>query len=155
MVYKIKQRMMTLLPKFEVFNGDEELIMTMEGKFSFNSETSLLDIRGKELAKIKKKVFSFPPQYIVEIDGIELITIKKMVTLFKERYEIEGPGWEVKGDIFSLLYTINDGYRPIAEISKKAFSLSDSYEVRIDDNKDPLPILATVLAIDMERAKRN
>ncbi len=60
-----------------------------------------------------------------------------------------GPDLDVQGNILDHEYSIMERRRKIAEVSKKWFSLTDTYAVEIDSEQNDILILAVAIAIDM------
>ena len=58
-------------------------------------------------------------------------------------------GDSVTGDLFDHEYTIRRGDQTVATISKRWFSMRDTYAVDIASDQDDLLILASVLALDL------
>ncbi len=82
-----------------------------------------------------------------------LATVRKaLITPIRDRFTVkigDGPDLEVQGNILSLEYTIGDGNRKIAEVSRKWFRVADTYGVQIDPGQNDIVILAVTVAIDM------
>ena len=59
------------------------------------------------------------------------------------------PILDVQGNILSLEYSIGEGNRKIAEVSRKWFRVADTYGVQIEPGQNDIVILALTVAIDM------
>lgn len=81
--------------------------------------------------------------------------IKKEFTFFKPQFTIDFNGWQVDGAWMEWDYTIWDGQRQVASISKELFRLTDTYTIDVADPGDALGALLVVLAIDAEKCSRN
>ena len=77
----------------------------------------------------------------------------------KPTYEISEIGWSIEGDFWAHDYTVYNGSgQVVADINKKVFSWSDTFEVNIvQEEIDPAIVIAIVLAIDaaMDASKNN
>ncbi|WP_153557641.1 LURP-one-related/scramblase family protein [Roseimaritima sediminicola] len=56
---------------------------------------------------------------------------------------------DAKGDYFDHEYQFTRDGRPVASVSKKLFSFTDSYGVEIAEGEDDVLILACVIVIDL------
>lgn len=145
----MKQKVFSFRDKFTIkdeYGNDKYYV---EGEvFSLGKKLRIYDMNHNELAFIKEKVLTFIPKFTVEMDGREIAEIVKKVTLLKPKYYVDGLGWDVQGDFFAHDYTIFSGDREIVSIHKVWMSWGDSFEIDVTDDKDELVALAVVLAID-------
>jgi uncharacterized protein YxjI len=82
----------------------------------------------------------------------EVVVRKEHFTFFHCKFEIDGPGdedFEAKGNFTEHEYTIEGGRGAVAKISKRWFSLTDSYGIEMDDDADAVLLLATAVVIDL------
>ena len=81
-----------------------------------------------------------------------MATIKKaLITPVRERWTVKvesGPNLEIQGNILDHEYTMEDGKRKVAEVSKKWFRVADSYGVEIAPGQNDVLILACTAAVD-------
>lgn len=64
-------------------------------------------------------------------------------------------GWTVEGSFMEWDYTIQDGPRTVASISKELLNWTDTYTIDVADPGDALYALMVVLAIDAEKCSRS
>ena len=77
---------------------------------------------------------------------------KALITPLRDKWDVkvkDGPDLDVQGDILDHEYSIKHGWNKVAEVSKKWFSLTDTYGVEIDPGQNDILILAIAIAIDM------
>jgi uncharacterized protein YxjI len=77
---------------------------------------------------------------------------RQLFTLFRARFTVDVPGpddLEAKGDFLDHEYTFERHGRDVARVSKKWFSLSDTYAIDIDQGEDDVLILAAAVVIDL------
>jgi uncharacterized protein YxjI len=90
---------------------------------------------------------------IEDADGKDLAVIKKaLIAPLRDKWDVNiknGPDLDVQGNIFDHEYSIKQGWNKVAEISKKWFSLTDTYGVEIDEGQNDILILAIAVAVDM------
>src|SRR6266540_1759715 len=77
---------------------------------------------------------------------------KHFFTPFGDRFTIDIPGpgdLEMAGNLFDHEFTVRRGGQTVATVSKRWFSLRDTYAVDVAPGEDDLVILASVLALDL------
>jgi uncharacterized protein YxjI len=103
--------------------------------------------------RIEQKLLSFGPQYSI-IRGDETVAVvkKHLFSLLRARFTVDVPGpddLEAKGNFVDHEYVFERGGRDVARVSKKWFSLSDTYAVDIGEGEDDVLILASAVVIDL------
>ena len=145
----MQQKVLSLKAKFSILDGSGADKYYIEGKMiSLGKKLTIFDTAGNELAHVNQKLASLMPKFNVEIDGKEVASIKKKMGL-KPKYIVEGPGWEVQGDFLSHDYRVVDGSgNTVVDIDKKYMSWGDTFELNIPNEDNEVLALAIVLAID-------
>jgi uncharacterized protein YxjI len=152
----VKQKFSLGFAKFEIYNENEELKFTAKGKFSFGGELVLSDAFGVEAGRVKGKAFSLFPTYEIYRGDCPVGIVRKLFSIFKPRYEIDYNGWFVEGSFSELEYRITNLIgEVVATVSRKAFSLTDTYRVNVAEERNVLDVLLLVLCIDEDRARNN
>ena len=157
----LKQKVFSLRGDFNIYDQLETPIYRVEGTLmSFGRQLRLYDVQsGEELAFVKQQVFSLLPKMNVFYQDEPIATITKKFTFLKPTYEISEIGWSIEGDFWAHDYTVYNGSgQVVADINKKVFSWSDTFEVNIvQEEIDPASVIAIVLAIDaaMDASKNN
>ena len=82
---------------------------------------------------------------------------KNLFTPFRDMYTIDIPGrhdLEMRGDLLDHEFTVERDGREVAKVSKRWFSIRDTYAVNVSGagEDDPL-ILAEVLALDLAQSR--
>jgi len=153
MKYIVKQKIFSLTDSFNIKDEYENNMFYVKKQLlSFGNKLRIFDLSGNELCYIEQKVFRFMPEYNIYIAGELTATVKKKFALFRNDFEITSPlgdMYKIEGNFWAHEFTILKGDIPVATISKKFFSLSDTYGVDIDDNEDQVTILALAIVIDM------
>ena len=149
MNFYLKQHVFTFGDQFTIYDRNENPRFLVEGEvFSFGKKLHITDLAGNELIYIEQKLFSFLPTYYIYRNGREIAEVIKEFTFFKQEYTINGLNWHVTGDVFDHEYSLDDGNRTVATVSKEWFTWGDTYEIRVDDSVEPILALAVVLVID-------
>ncbi len=154
MRYIMKQNLFAWGDDFIIEDEDENEVFFVDGKvFCLGNQLSFQDMSGNELAYIQQELFAFGATYELYREGYLYAVIKKeLFTFFNCRFTIDIPGpndLEAEGDFLDHEYSFTRRGKLIARVSKKWFSLSDTYGVDIAKNEDDVLILASTVAIDM------
>jgi uncharacterized protein YxjI len=108
---------------------------------------------GNELAFISQKFLSWGPTYeIYRGSQLAAVVKKSLFTFLHCRFCVDVPGpddLEAEGDFLDREYSFSRDGRVVANVSKKWFSLTDSYGIEITDSEDAVVILASSVVIDM------
>jgi uncharacterized protein YxjI len=153
MRYVLKQKLFSLGDDFIIKDDTGKDVYFVDGKvFSFGDQLSFQDMEGNELAFIKQQVFSWGKTYEIVRDGrVAAVVKKELFSLIHHRFTVDVPGpddLEAEGDFLDHEYTFRRGTRPVATVSKKWFSWTDTYGVEIDSDEDPVLILASAVVVD-------
>jgi uncharacterized protein YxjI len=150
----MKERILSWGDDFTIKDESGRDAFYVDGKvFSFGDKLSFQDMKGNELARIDQKLLSFGPQYDIERGGKTVATVKKhLFTFFRHKFTVDVPGpddLEAQGSFLDHEYTFERRGREVARVSKRWFSLSDSYGIDINDGEDDVLILASAVVIDL------
>lgn len=152
MRYMVRQKVFAIKDSFTIRDEFGNDIFLVQGQFfSVGNKLRIFDLAQHELCYIEQQVFRFMPEYDIYIAGRHVANIKKKFAFFKNDFTIESEysRYEVNGDIFAHeFYIFKDGYQ-VAAVSKKFFSLTDTYCVEVEDGQDQVSLLAVAIVIDM------
>ena len=133
-----------------------------DGKvFSIRNTVVIRDLRGNELATIKRQLLALALTYHITRHGQdEAVIRKKIFSPFIQRYTVDIPGpddLEVTGSLLEHNFTITRHGQTAAVVSKRWASLTETYGVEIAPGEDDILILATVIAMDLaeDQEERN
>ena len=149
-----KQRFFSWLDSYDIYDEDGNTVFTVEGKLSWGHCLHVKDAYGNHIGTLQERIFTFLPQFEIYINETYIGCIKKEFTLFKPQFTIDFNGWQVDGQWMEWDYTIMDGARRVATISKELFHWTDTYLIDVNDPRDALGALLVVLAIDAEKCSR-
>ena len=153
--YKIRQNMISIGDDFWIENAEGKKVFKVDGKVLRIRKTLVFeDLNGSPLCTIKERLLTVRDTMTVDgPDGEQLAVIKKaLIAPLRDRWSVNvrnGPDLDVQGNILDHEYSIKQGWNKVAEISKKWFSLTDTYGVEIDPGQNDILILAVAIAIDM------
>ena len=154
MRYMMRQRILSWGDDFSIKDADGQEVYYIDGKvFSFGNKLSIKDRSGAELARINQKLLSLGPQYEIVSGGETVAVVKKhLFTPFRARFTVDVPGpddLEATGDFLDHEYVFERSGRVVARVSKKWFSLADTYAVDVDEGQDDVLLLAAAVVIDL------
>ncbi len=153
-MYVIRERFFGIGDDFDVTDEHGSTVFHVDGKvFSVRNRLVIEDPSGAEVASVHRHLVALRPTYEITIGGEKAAEVRKrLFTPFRDRFTIDVPGpddLEMEGDLFDHEFTIRRGGETVATVSKRWFSLTDTYGVEIDDAEDPVLLLACVLALDL------
>jgi uncharacterized protein YxjI len=153
MRYQMREKMFSLSSRYTIRDEADHDVYHVEGKFwTLGDKLSIHDLEGRELAQVHEKLLAWGPTYEITRDGRVAALVKKhLFTLRSCRFTVDVPGpddLEAAGDLFGLDYNFTRGDRIVAEVSRKWFSVTDTYGIEIVDGEDDVLILASAVVID-------
>jgi len=154
MRYLMRERILSWGDDFTIKDADGKEAFHVDGKvFSFGDKLTFKDAGGNEVLRINQKLLSFGPLYEIVRGGETIAVVKKhLFTLFRARFTVDVPGpddLEARGNFLDHEYTFTRHEREIARVSKKFFSLADTYAIDIDEGEDSVLVLAAAVVIDL------
>jgi uncharacterized protein YxjI len=153
--YLVKQKLFCLGDDFAIKDEDGNEIFYVDGKaFTLlRQKLAFLDAAKNEVAFIREKLISLTPSYEILRGGEVAAVVKKdFINVFRLGFTVDVPGpddLEATGSLLDHEYTFRRGGRVVAEVSKKWFSLMDTYGVDVAAGEDDVLILASTVVIDM------
>ncbi|RCV50426.1 LURP-one-related/scramblase family protein [Marinitenerispora sediminis] len=158
MKFLVRERIFDIGDDFWVENEEGERVFLVDGKaLRIRKTFELKDVDGNELLVIRKKLLSVRDTMTVERDGEPVATVRKrLFNPIKDKLIVEladGGEWEVTGDFLDKEYEVTDDSGPVAIISRKWFTLVDTYAVDVntfrgDAGGDPALVLAVAVCVD-------
>lgn len=154
MRYMMKQKVFSLADSFTINDENGTPRFKVAGKvFTIGKKLSLQDLAGRELVFIKQKVLAWRPMYELFRDGKLAAVVKRdFFAFFRARFTMAFAGGgplEVQGSFLDYDYRITRNGLPVAHVSKKWFSWSDTYGVDVAEGEDDVLLLAAAVVIDM------
>jgi uncharacterized protein YxjI len=157
--YQLRQELFSIGEDFWIENQRGEQVFKVDGKVFTLRETFVLqDKDGAELASVQSKLIAFQPTMTIERGGQVAATVEKaLFTLFHSHYSIDvagGPPLEADGDFLSHEFEITANGQTVATISKRWFTLQETFGIAIAPGQDEVLLLCAAISIDeMSEAK--
>jgi uncharacterized protein YxjI len=159
--YQLRRKLFAIGEDFWIENERGEAVYKVDGKVLRIRETFVLEDRnGAELATIEAKLIAIRPTMTIERGGQTYATVKKaLFTLFRQHFTIEVAGgqvYEAQGDILNHEYAITASGADAATISKRWFTVRETYGIAIAPGQDEVLMLSAAVCIDeMSEEDRN
>ena len=150
-----RQRLFSWFDSYDIYDEAGNTVYTVEGKLAWGHCLHILDAAGNHIGTVQQKVLTFLPKFELYEHDQYIGCIQKEFTFFSPRFDIDCNGWQVQGSFMEWDYTIQDGPRTVASISKELFNWTDTYTIDVADPGDALYALMVVLAIDAEKCSRS
>ncbi|HET8658069.1 MAG TPA: LURP-one-related family protein [Micromonosporaceae bacterium] len=153
-MYLIRERFFRLGEDSDITDESGRPVLHVDGKvLTLRDRLVIRDPAGREVAQVHRRLVAMRPTYEVTIGGEKAAEVRKrLLAPFRERFTIDVPGpddLEIKGSLFEHEFTVRRGGRTVATVSKRWFSIRDTYAVEIAEGENHLLILASVLALDL------
>jgi uncharacterized protein YxjI len=157
-MYLIRERFFDIGDDFDITDGDGTTLYHVDGKvLTLRSRLVIEDLSGQEVAAVHRHLISLRATYEITIGGEKAAEVRrKLFTPFREKFTIDIPGphdLEMKGDLLDHEFTVERDGDEVATVSKKWFTIRDTYGVKIAPGENDLLILASVLALELAMAK--
>ena len=151
--YRMRQRLISLGEDFTIEDAQGRPAFRVDGKVMRIRETfEITDLQGREVVTVREKKITIRDSMKILRGGETIATVRKaLISPFRDRFGVEVAGGEdlqVKGDILDHAYEIRRGGRTVAEVSKKWFTLTDTYGIDVAEGEDEGLILGVVVALD-------
>ena len=160
--YKIRQNLISIGDDFWIENAAGQKVFKVDGKVLRIRKTLVFeDVKGRKLAQIKERLISIKDTMVIEdADGRDVAVVKKaLIAPLRDKWNVNVKGGDdlvVQGNILDLEYDIRQGRTKVAEISKKWFTLTDTYGVEIADAERAAvvarPVRIEAFAVDPQRS---
>ena len=150
-----RQRLFSWFDSYDIYDEAGNTVYTVEGKLAWGHCLHILNAAGDHIGTVREQVLTFLPKFELYVQDQYVGCIQKEFTFFTPKFDIDCNGWQVQGSFMEWDYTIQDGPRTVASISKELFNWTDTYTIDVADPGDALNALMVVLAIDAEKCSRN
>ena len=150
-----KQRLLSLLDSYDIYDEAGQTVYTVQGRFALGHCLVIYDANHREVGTVRQRLLTLLPKFEMYLGQRYVGCISRELTLFTPKYHIDCNGWQVEGNFFEWDYTIREpGGCQIAAVSKQLFNWTDTYVIEVANPADALCALMLVLAIDAEKCSR-
>ena len=150
-----RQRLLSLLDSYDIYNEAGQTVYTVKGRFALGHCLVIYDAQRREVGTVRQRLLTLLPKFEMYLGERYVGCISRELTLFTPKYHIDCNGWQVEGNFFEWDYAIrNANGCQIAAVSKQLFNWTDTYVIEVENPADALCALMLVLAIDAEKCSR-
>ena len=151
--YRMRQRLISIGEDYTIEDDSGRPVYKVDGKVLRIRETFVIeDMGGREVATIREKKLAIRDSMKILRDGKTIATVKKaLISPFTDRFDVEvegGGDLKVKGDLLDHDYEIRRDGDTVATVSKRWFTIRDTYGIDIAPGQDDALILAVAVALD-------
>jgi len=144
----MKQKAISVKPKFDIFDQDQNVVYHVEGavtKLSFSIQKD-----GNEVLKLKKKAVAIMPEYSIAKDGQDIAKIKKKLKFTKPELDgtVNGQELKISGDMLGFDFDILVGGKTIGHVDTDCTVWSDTYRISILDESQQDLVIALAIICD-------
>ena len=106
---------------------------------------------GHKIMTIRRPFSFFNTLFILEKGEIEIARMKRKLSFTENDISIEAGNdkYEVDGNFWSTDFTILKNGVEIAKISRKLMRSKDKYGIAVNENEDPVVVLAIALVVEL------
>ena len=144
--FYMKQKAISLKPKFDMFDENENVVYHVEGDLTRLNFSIRKD--GKEVAKLKKKPIPVAPEYVICAGGKDIGKIRKKIKLTSPELTgtLNGQDVHIEGNLMGSDFDIQVGSLTIGRIDTSCQAWNDVYRVMVFD-ESYMDILAAITII--------
>jgi uncharacterized protein YxjI len=151
--YQLKEKAWTFKDTYEIYDHHGNKAYVVKGKmFSWGDKLSFRDKKNEEILLIDQRQISLKPSYKILQDGELIGELTKEFSWARKKFELDVPGrndYVIKGSFWDREFSFKRDGKEVAEVSKKFWSIGDSYGVEIEKGENHPLILATIVVIDL------
>ena len=151
--YKMRQKLISLGEDFTIEDASGHPAFEVDGKVMTLRETfELKDLHGNVVATIRGKLLPIRSKMEIFRNGDPVATVTKaFFTPFRDKFTVDVAGGEdltIDGSILDHEYTVRRDSEVVAQVSKRWFTLTDTYGIDVAAGEDDALMLAIAVALD-------
>ena len=143
-------KVFTLHHHIDITDDRENIVYQADTKFpSIHDKTDITDANGVHVAHIEKKILTIHERHFITMaDGTDFELSNELLHIIKDITNIEGLGWQLRGNILGLNFTLYDeNGETIAVIGQKLLSIHDKYCIDIYQPKYERTVVAILVTL--------
>ena len=151
--YKMRQKLISLGEDFTIEDDAGNPAYEVDGKVLTLRETfELKDLEGNVVATIRGKLVSLRTKMDILRDGDVIATVTKaLFAPLRPKFTVtmaQGDDLRIDGSILEHEYTLRRGDDVIGQVSKRWFSIRETYGIHVTPGEDDALVLAIAVALD-------
>jgi uncharacterized protein YxjI len=153
MRFQMRQRLISIGEDYDIRDERGHRAFHVDGKVLRIRETFVItDMQGHEVVTVKQKLVAIRETMTVERGGETIASVRKaLLRLLRDKFVINVRGGDnlvATGSFLEYNYKIRRGRKVIANISKRWFTIRDTYGIEIEAGEDIGLILGIAVIID-------
>ena len=146
--FYMKQKAISLKPKFDMFDEKEQVVFHVEGDMTRLNFSIRED--GTEVVKLKKKPIPVAPEYVIIEGGKEIGKIKRKIKLTNPELtgKLNGEDVRITGSLMGTDFDIQVGSVTIGQVDTTSQAWNDVYRVKVFDEKYKAVMAAITIICD-------
>lgn len=150
----LKEKFLSLLDHYDLFDEKGNVFLTVQGQFAFGHDLKVYDPAGREIASLKEN-FSFPLSFEATLKGVEAGTIKEEYS-FRMTFSWPEKGISIRGDFSGFHFLVSDSSgREIASLDQKVFAWTKTFALDVKEEGQSLPCVLLLLAVCAAKCERD
>lgn len=148
MRFVVKEKLISISGKYYIKDENDKDVYVVKGSFSIPKKYRVFDMSGKEIIKVKKRLFRiFATVDFIQNDNI-ICTAKRKFSL-RPKYEFTGKGdYSIDGTVFAYNYRIKKGNEIAATVFKEITFVRDAYIIDVAAEEDVPIVLGIAVMFD-------
>ena len=151
--FKLRQRLLAIGDDFDISDANGVAVYKVDDRMFRLRQTWVIEtLDGREAITVRRKLVAVRKTAQLLRDGEVIATIRKaLIAPLRDRFMIDleaGGDLEAKGNVLDHEYAISRDGTAVAQVSKRWFTIRDTYGVDIADGEDVELMLAIAVAID-------
>ena len=144
----MEQRLFSLRPRFDVFDGEKNVVFHVEGDITSHSFS--VQQGGTEVLKLKRKIAKIMDEYVLVRNGETIAELKKKFRIVNPEVSgtVNGAELSIMGDLMGIDYDIKIGGRTVAHVDEDKAHWADCYRISIRDEDVQAIVIALAVICD-------
>jgi uncharacterized protein YxjI len=151
-ILSVSNKLLSLRGGIDIMDAQGMVAYRATGSFALFSPKWRIFQGDKEIASVRKRVFSFAPTWDFEGE-LGAITIRRKIFSFVRRYyTLGGPvdGAVVIGNLLDLRFKVSHAGVTLAKASGRVLTIRDRHEVEVLENPEQFVVFA-MLVVQLDR----
>lgn len=146
-VLSIANKLLSLRGRMDVTDEHGSLAYEAKGEIALISPTWRINSNEKEVASVRRKIFSLTPTWIVQCGSEEFKIKRKLFSWTRQYYAVGGShdGTIVKGNIWDLSFKVLRNRNTIATATGNILTLRDRHNIEIVGEGELFVVISMVV----------
>jgi uncharacterized protein YxjI len=142
----IANKLLSLRGRMEITDDQGNPAYDAKGEIAF-LPTWRIEGGGREVARVRKKLFAWVATWVVEGDLGEFAVKRKYFSWSRQFYVVGGAldGATIKGNLFDLRFEVRVGDALIAKATDRIFTLRDRQDIEVLGEPELFVVIAMVI----------